>query len=143
MTADHCIQIAAIISTCITPFAVLIWGPVLASRINHPTPKDETVAPPSRTWYSRVLKSPLFWLSLPIPLDIVFLYFDINQPSPLTPHRVLWISMNVSAVGILFVMMLIWAIINIIGKLLKSHVSLYGFVKEIAEEGEKRDTPQT
>jgi hypothetical protein len=36
MTTDHWIQIAAIVTGSITPFAVAIWGPVISSRVNQP-----------------------------------------------------------------------------------------------------------
>jgi hypothetical protein len=143
MTADHCIQIAAIITGSITPFAVLIWGPALASRINHPTPKDETAPPPKKSWYRRALKSYFFWFPLGILLNIFSLYLDLRSALPITPHRVLLISWEVGGIGVLLMTMFMLRLVDAVGKLRESHIRLIDFVGGIAEVKENSDSSQT
>ncbi len=144
MTADHWIQVAAIIAGIITPFAVVIWGPVLASRINQPTVKLETAKPDNTSRIARTLKRPWFLPALSILVSIVSLHKEL-QVVKVTPHQVLWVAIDTSSIVLAIACSIALNAFRILLGMNQMDGDLLRLIEKIAGEAENEqgDTPQT
>jgi hypothetical protein len=126
MTADHWIQIATIVASSITTITVCILGPFVASRVNHPSPKDEMARPQRIKPWMRFVLTPWF---LPLVMTVVNVYAlhrDL-RPAPLTQRVVLYIATDVAAI----VLALVWAIVLIVVNMIIASLDIHLIHNEV------------
>jgi Mn2+/Fe2+ NRAMP family transporter len=142
MTADHWMQIAAIVTPSITALTVCGLTLRAASRSSHPNPAPEAQIAPQTT--STPMRSKKLWIVtwLSIFVSIIILCFDM-RPAPLTRFVVASIASNIAAISFLFMMLYILSITDIFRGMIRTHESLHEFVKAIAVEIQNRPNIQT
>jgi hypothetical protein len=139
MTADHWIQIAAIVTPSITALTVCGLTLRAASRSSHPNPAPETQIAPQRK--SSTIRSDILQITtwFGIFLNIAVLCFQM-RPAPLTRFAVLLIASNVAAIGLLIVSLLSQIISKTLSALNETDKVLFQIIQVTDEIQTKRNT---